>query len=545
MYGCELREDGTSKGYLKFGYDGRDFLTFDKETLTWRAAVVPAQRTKREWDAESGNNEYRKAYLEEICIEWLRKYLGYGRESLQRKVPPEVKVTHKAIHDGLETLLCRAHAFYPQVIDATWRRDGEVRQGDTFRGVVSPNADGTYYTWLSINIDPQERSRFRCHVEHDGLGKPLDVAVEEAVPVWLVAVGVVLLGVLLVLAVAGVFLYLSASSSSSHTARYFLTVLSEPGQGLPRFTVVAYIDDQLIGYYDGERRKIVSPVPWVQKVEKEDPQLWDMHTQKARNEELYLGWHLADMQKLHNQSGGLHTWQSMSGCELHPDGRRRGHSQYAYDGRDFLAFDKDTLTWTAANTKAQVTKRSWDGNLSIRHSTKVYLEEICIHWLLKYLEYGKDTLLRKVPPEVTVTRKDGHDGLETLLCRAHGFYPREIDATWRRDGEARQGDTFRGVVSPNADGTYYTWLSIEVDPQERSRFRCHVEHDGLQEPLDVAVEEAVSGPVWLIAVGTVLGVLVAVLLVAAIVVLLKKRAEKAAYEATSTSDLGSDSSSRA
>ncbi|KAJ6630513.1 hypothetical protein lerEdw1_014676 [Lerista edwardsae] len=93
-------------------------------------------------------------------------------------------------------------------------------------------------------------------------------------------------------------------------------------------------------------------------------------------------------------------------------------------------------------------------------------------------------------PEVTVTRKDSREGLETLLCRAHGSYPREIDATWRRDGEARQGDTFRGTVSPNADGTYYAWLSLEVDPQERSRFWCHVEHDGLREPLDVAVEEA-------------------------------------------------------
>ncbi|KAJ6651355.1 hypothetical protein lerEdw1_021047 [Lerista edwardsae] len=96
------------------------------------------------------------------------------------------------------------------------------------------------------------------------------------------------------------------------------------------------------------------------------------------------------------------------------------------------------------------------------------------------------------PPEVTVTRKASHEGLETLLCRAHGFCPREIEATWRRDGEVRQGDTFRGTVSPNADGTYHTWLSIEVDPQERSRFRAGElgGEKGGQEPLDMAVEES-------------------------------------------------------
>ncbi|KAJ6651167.1 hypothetical protein lerEdw1_000743 [Lerista edwardsae] len=209
MCGCELSGDRPSKGYYQYSYDGRDFVALDTKTLSWTAADATAEITKKEWEAEPAIAQRWKGYLEENCIDWLQKYLRYGRESLQRKEPPEVTVTRKDGHDGLETLLCRAHGFYPREIDATWRRDGEARQGDTFRGTVSPNADGTYYTWLSIEVDPQERSRFRCHVEHDGLREPLDMAVEESVPVWLVAVGVVLLGVLLVLAVAGIFLYLS------------------------------------------------------------------------------------------------------------------------------------------------------------------------------------------------------------------------------------------------------------------------------------------------------------------------------------------------
>ncbi|XP_026549307.1 major histocompatibility complex class I-related gene protein-like [Notechis scutatus] len=78
--------------------------------------------------------------------------------------------------------------------------------------------------------------------------------------------------------------------------------------------------------------------------------------------------------------------------------------------------------------------------------------------------------------------------METHICRLDGFYPREIDAFWTRDGEVWQKKTLHAPVAPNADGTYHYWLSIRIDPKERSRYRCHVEHNGLQEPLDLDLE---------------------------------------------------------
>ncbi|KAG8148235.1 putative MHC class I antigen protein, partial [Naja naja] len=93
------------------------------------------------------------------------------------------------------------------------------------------------------------------------------------------------------------------------------------------------------------------------------------------------------------------------------------------------------------------------------------------------------------PPGVTVRGKtEVEDGMETHVCRLDGFYPREIDAFWTRDGEVWEEETFHGSLAPNADGTYHYWLSIRIDPKERGRYRCHVEHDGLQEPLDLALE---------------------------------------------------------
>ncbi|XP_066469282.1 class I histocompatibility antigen, F10 alpha chain-like [Tiliqua scincoides] len=355
-------------------------------------------------------------------------------------------------------------------------------------------------------------------------------------------------------------LLLSAcSGSASHSLRYLYTAVSEPGPGLPAFVAVGYVDGQLITHYDSDTRRDVPRAPWMEKAGQEDPQYWDGSTQLAQHSEAGFGARLQALMERYNQSGGLHTWQSLSGCELSEGGRRTGFRKYAYDGRDFIAFDLKTLTWTAAVAAAQATKAEWDAKPDIAQYWKAYLEETCPEWLQKYLRYGAEALQWKgptavlpkgeafrterassrpvaepaqssppaplppgekpspavlgplrcpshsEPPIVKVTRKDSQQGLETLLCRAHGFYPKEIFVTWRKDGKVRQEDAFHGVVSPNPDGTYYTGLSIAVDPKERSRYRCHVEHDGLQDPLDVAVKESV--PVWLIAVGVILGVL--------------------------------------
>ncbi|XP_026549809.1 major histocompatibility complex class I-related gene protein-like, partial [Notechis scutatus] len=180
MSGCELYADRTKEGFDMYGYDGRTFITFDKETLTWVAPDPQAQITQWKWDAIPGRNQGRKAYLEETCIGWLEKYLFYGNETLQRTEPPGVTVRGKTeVEDGMETHVCRLDGFYPREIDAFWTRDRLVWLQDTLHGSVAPNADGTYHYWLSIRIDPKERGRYQCHVKHDGLQEPLDLALKE------------------------------------------------------------------------------------------------------------------------------------------------------------------------------------------------------------------------------------------------------------------------------------------------------------------------------------------------------------------------------
>uniref|UniRef100_A0A670ZRD9 Ig-like domain-containing protein n=1 Tax=Pseudonaja textilis TaxID=8673 RepID=A0A670ZRD9_PSETE len=109
---------------------------------------------------------------------------------------------------------------------------------------------------------------------------------------------------------------------------------------------------------------------------------------------------------------------------------------------------------------------------------------------LKRLRVNSSDVVSADPPVVTVTRRvEAEDEKETHICRVHGFYPRVVNASWMRDGEVWLQDTLHGSVAPNADATYHYWLSIQIDPKERGRYKCHVEHDGLQEPLDVALKD--------------------------------------------------------
>ncbi|XP_070593105.1 zinc-alpha-2-glycoprotein-like isoform X3 [Erythrolamprus reginae] len=176
IWGCQLREDGSKDGIFRYGYNGTDFIKFQKETLRWVAAQPLAQDVKEKWEKDREWSNKNKVYMEEACIHWLKKYKSYRKDSLRKTEPPVGKMTLKVVDESLEVLVCQAYGFYPKDIQATWEHG-------TSRKNVVPNSDGTYYVWISIEIDPKERNRFRCHLEHDGLQKPLALAWEEKT-VW-------------------------------------------------------------------------------------------------------------------------------------------------------------------------------------------------------------------------------------------------------------------------------------------------------------------------------------------------------------------------
>ncbi|NXP29152.1 HA1F protein, partial [Scytalopus superciliaris] len=85
LYGCDLLSDGSVCGAFRVGYDGRDFISFDLGSRSFVAADSAAQVTKRRWERDGIEMEKWTNYLEHICPEWLQKYVGYARETLERK----------------------------------------------------------------------------------------------------------------------------------------------------------------------------------------------------------------------------------------------------------------------------------------------------------------------------------------------------------------------------------------------------------------------------------------------------------------------------
>ncbi|XP_053154415.1 major histocompatibility complex class I-related gene protein-like isoform X2 [Hemicordylus capensis] len=284
----------------------------------------------------------------------------------------------------------------------------------------------------------------------------------------------------LLLEAAALFLLGGCSGSSSHSVRFHYEVW-DSAEGLPQFMGLGYLDDQIFIHFDKKIRQPEPVVPWMKKLVKDDPEHWNLHIQHMIGLDERLKQYAMMVQKYGNQSESFLTWQGIIACELREDGQKVGNVRMGYNGRDFLSFDKDTLSWIVT-ANAPEFKRKCDTFASSPQYYKDFLEGDCIEWLKKYIKYAKESLQRREPPVVKVLRKMDSNGLETLICRAYGFYPREIHATWKKDGEFLEQEPLRGDVVPNSDGTYHTWTGINIDPKDRAHYQCQVEHVGFPEP---------------------------------------------------------------
>ncbi|XP_064900201.1 class I histocompatibility antigen, F10 alpha chain [Columba livia] len=311
-----------------------------------------------------------------------------------------------------------------------------------------------------------------------------------------------LLRLLLLLGVLG------GAASGPHSLRYFDVAVSEPSLGVPEFMYVGYVDGNPIVHYDSGTRRAVSRADWM--AANLDEQYWNRETQIALDDQQIYRVSLETARGYYNQSRGVHTVQRMIGCDLLEDGSTRGYWQYAYDGKDYISLDLDTMTFTAADVAAQNTKRKWEKDGTVAEQQKHYLENTCIEWLRRYVSYGHNVLERKEPPTVRVSASEAHDGILTLRCRAFGFYPRPIGVSWLKDGEVRDQDTEWGGIVPNSDGTYYTWAAIEARPEDRDRYQCRVDHASLPKPQLFASEPESSLVTILVAVAAAILLVIAV-----------------------------------
>ncbi|XP_074078281.1 major histocompatibility complex class I-related gene protein [Macrotis lagotis] len=276
------------------------------------------------------------------------------------------------------------------------------------------------------------------------------------------------------------------SDARSHSLRYFRLGVSDANQGIPEFISVGYVDSHPITSYDSEKRQKLPQASWMEENLESDH--WEKYTQLLRGWQQAFKVELKTLQNYYNHTGGFHIYQRMIGCELLEDGSATGFLQYAYDGKDFIIFNKDSLSWIALDNVARLTKQAWETNWNELRYQKNWLETECIAWLKKFLNFGNDTLQRTESPLLRGNCKKSSTGITILTCRAYGFYPPEITMTWIKNGELITQESEYGDILPNGDGTYQTWISIEIDSQSKDHYSCQVEHNDFLKVLHVPVE---------------------------------------------------------
>nr|ARO85814.1 MHC class I antigen [Ctenopharyngodon idella] len=323
-----------------------------------------------------------------------------------------------------------------------------------------------------------------------------------------------------------------------HSLKYFFTGVSGD-IGFPEYTAVGLVDEGQFYYFDSNIKQAVPKTEWIRQNEGAD--YWDRETQNM------VGYHqnfknsIQILKERFNQSAGVHTWQVMYGCELNDDGTTQGFYQYGYDGADFVSLDKNTLTWTAANPQAVITKHKWEAT-AFAATEKVYLENTCVEWLKKYVAYGKDTLERKVSPQVSLLQKTPSS---PVTCHATSFYPSGVKISWQKNGQDHDEDVDLGELLSNEDGTFQRMSTLNVGPDEwkNNRFSCVVEHQ--DKTIRKAEDDTITNFGDSVPIAIIVGAVAAVVLVIVIGVvgyLVYQR--KKGFKPVSASDDGSNSSAR-
>ncbi|XP_019206233.1 class I histocompatibility antigen, F10 alpha chain [Oreochromis niloticus] len=182
MYGCEW-DDETNEvdGYEQFGYDGEDFITFDLQTETWVAPKQQAVVTKHKLNSNKAFLTSVKNYYTQICPEWVKKYLNYGRSSLMRTVLPSVSLLQKTPSSAIS---CHATGFYPNRVKMIWRKDGEETHEGVEIGEILTNNDGTFQ--MTVNLDltsvpAEDWRRYDCVFQLSGVNEDIVTKLDNTV----------------------------------------------------------------------------------------------------------------------------------------------------------------------------------------------------------------------------------------------------------------------------------------------------------------------------------------------------------------------------
>ncbi|XP_072314413.1 class I histocompatibility antigen, F10 alpha chain-like [Eucyclogobius newberryi] len=169
MSGCEWDDEtNETNGYYQFGFDGEDFIAFDLKTETFVAPRSEAIATKLKWE-KFGEAARVKNYIENQCVQYLKKHLRNGQSVLLRKELPLVSFLQKS---PSAPVTCHATGFYPDRAMLFWTKDGDELYEDVDPGEILPNHDGTFQMSVDLDVSsvpPEDWGRYECIFQMSGV----------------------------------------------------------------------------------------------------------------------------------------------------------------------------------------------------------------------------------------------------------------------------------------------------------------------------------------------------------------------------------------
>ncbi|XP_069841624.1 class I histocompatibility antigen, F10 alpha chain-like isoform X2 [Dendropsophus ebraccatus] len=213
------------------------------------------------------------------------------------------------------------------------------------------------------------------------------------------------------------------------------------------------------------------------------PEHWERETQIDQRDEILFRHEVRLWRKRFNHTEGLHFTQVITGCDLRDEGTSIIYEQYRSDGEEIMFYDTKTESFIPTMAKAQTVTQRWNRPETGRvERTKVFLKNICIEKLRRYIEYGREDLERRVPPRVKVIGRES-GGITKLHCLVYGFHPRAVDVKWMKNGTDDVPTYESTNILPNPDGTYQIRVTAEVILKDGDSYSCYVDHSSLEEPL--------------------------------------------------------------
>ncbi|XP_029390597.1 class I histocompatibility antigen, Gogo-A*0501 alpha chain-like isoform X2 [Mus pahari] len=273
-----------------------------------------------------------------------------------------------------------------------------------------------------------------------------------------------------------------------HTLRIEHTILSCPVLPEPQSIYVSYVDDTLIMGFNSrsENQRVESRAPWMNG---KTAEYWDVITENVQRDLNSLKNTMKKMLHIYNDSmTEYHTIQKRHGCQV-KESIYFSHAfmELRFNNHDYIALNEDMKTFRAVGKAAEILKEQWNKE-NFEKAMKSYLMDICVDMLLEYLNLGKTSLLRTDTPKIHVTHKIKPDRKITLRCWVFNFYPPEITLTWQRDGSNETQDMEVIETRPSGDGTFQKWAAVVVSAGEEHKYTCHVNHEGLSQPITLRWE---------------------------------------------------------